>query len=590
MKNNTVISEKMKFKVAIILVVILFAGPFLLNFGFYPEKSWDYFGRMAYELQFFFKNNFMMRLHDPWSCGGLDLLTNTQSHLFSVWSLGDLVFNPVLTPVLMWCFYGVLGFCFFYQVCRKMDLSESISLLTSFLWVSGSYFALRYVEGQAGFASLLVLPGILLLKWYGERLFFFKICFLFIVGFLLEGSFYTLVFGLYLAMFLLLSGFVTLDEGRRIWRTILNHKLFFVLGGLAVACVGFFRIYPAALSWQGKVASLENIYIPMQEVMKSLFWPLQNDSDAIVGLKPIAHPYLESYLIAFVEIGCYIGLLKLFLFGVAVQKKKTQVGILLGLLFIAWMGFGWLSELNPWSIHQNLPFSFLSIQSRTLVLFYLVFLLVMAKGISSLSSDRVKKIISVVLWVESLFVFGSVVISADWSGRLANYARPFQNTSLVKTVVDYQFPDQSGENINLARRSCDEPSQLGLITVFAATDKDYKGEAYFENQPEKSSAEILSVEPGKLSLNVKTDVPANLVVNQNYLYGWKSNVGEAYARKDGRLSIYLNQSYQGELILKYQPFYREWIYVFLFAGLLLLSLIILPKDSQYENKSSRAQK
>ena len=106
-------------------------------------------------------------VHNPWVCGGLDLMTNPQNRVFSPFLLADLVLPPQWANLCTLMIYGTVGFIGCFWLLTALGCGRGAALIGSILFVNGSWFALHYPEGHIPYGAMQLVP---LMMFLGARL------------------------------------------------------------------------------------------------------------------------------------------------------------------------------------------------------------------------------------------------------------------------------------------------------------------------------------------------------------------------------------------------------------------------------------
>ncbi len=137
----------------------------------------------------------------------------------------------------------------------------------------------------------------------------------------------------------------------------------------------------------------------MLGIISILFNPFQNPIQRL--------PYSINF--NFHEFGCYIGIVALGTIAWSFQSKKfvfRNIAWLIGSGIWFWVASGWGSSWNPWSLYQKISIAnFVHVQSRTFILFYLCFVVLLCKALNRIPRKHWSLPLLVGLLVcEALFV------------------------------------------------------------------------------------------------------------------------------------------------------------------------------------------
>ena len=121
----------------------------LWNFDLSIGQDWPQFDNLSRLIRSNALSYDLLPVHDPWRCGGLDVLTNAQNRVFSPLFLLDLALVPHLANLMSLVVYGLAGFGGMTALLRRTGASGLFGcvggfslgargLLRSSLW-SGAY-------------------------------------------------------------------------------------------------------------------------------------------------------------------------------------------------------------------------------------------------------------------------------------------------------------------------------------------------------------------------------------------------------------------------------------------------------------------
>jgi hypothetical protein len=133
-----------------VLSFLSFAFAWLLP-GEFQGRDWSYFNSLSQVVRSSVLSYGSFPFHDPWVLGGMDLLSNPQTRIFSPSLLFDLLFPPMiahLAVLTLQCFLGMIGM---FRFLRKMELGEKASFLGAVLFCNGTWFGLHFAEGHIPF-------------------------------------------------------------------------------------------------------------------------------------------------------------------------------------------------------------------------------------------------------------------------------------------------------------------------------------------------------------------------------------------------------------------------------------------------------
>ncbi len=505
----------------------------------------------------------MPTFYDTMLCQGVDLFTFLQGRNFSLFGLFDQSLGPLSSNVLIWIIYGFIG----YHLMRHLLVQECCSKLNSsiigLVWVSGSFFSLRFFSGEIGMAGLLLTPGLLLWKHYSKSKQFYLLSLIICIQLVLEGSFPVLQLFFYGLLFFVLFDLIPLEVLRNACVVFKQNRLFFCLGFVSVICILCFKIYPWATLTSDQIRIMESVRLPWQQILYSFFSPFQSAESLSQFAPNIPHPYIKSFPLSFVEVGCYFGGLKLILAFIGLRKQVLWKNYILFFVFLFWTAWGVGDDINFWSFHQNLPVQFILFQSHFLVLVYCVFLLLVAKALSNISSKKLLYTIVFLLLCEGVITALSPMrnLKHGFNVLLAAHQRSdftvlLKNQDPAVKTMDVCFLNKKSGLIPRENR--------GTEPFVSILDKGALGHVDLRS----------NTSSGDLTMFIQLNQPGNVGLNLNWALGWVTDRGEVYPQKNGRVGIYFGEPFQGEVRARYEPPYRIWIYIIWLIGLILLIMVI----------------
>lgn len=525
--------------------------------------DWDYFNGLVRITQAAWNNYHVLPLHDPYRCGGLDMLANPQARFLHPLSWGDF-FLPAHIANTWWIIVHVtLGAVTSYKLAQALKFSRGLSLLFAWLFTHSSWFALHLGEGHMTFAMISQLPLVpLCLVRIEERL--YRALLLLAPAFwMMGGGQYTVIFGAYLAIACLSFGAFetswkrTLQAYHRDLRYSLACSapllLTFVARIIPIFSLSIFESRPDDYLDTWKIFSLV------------LFHPLQSKSNP--------HPGYGYH-----EHGCYLGVLTLILMifsAVNVAELKRHRGLWLCLFMFAWVGFGLFNPYNPWALHLMTPvLKSAHVQSRLLVIFHLCALLLALHSLQR-SSRAVQIMLGLVLALEAAFVHA---YAADQFFRLSGGNAFWREVKATQWKGTKKFAYYAADyNDEFGGAFCYEPAWFR--TEKTGTDitwidgPGYRGEAVLQpivegqipdvNSPtlEGSRATITEYTPAHLIVDYVAPEGADLVLtlNTNTLAGFTVTEGEPTAHiishKTERLRLAGLTGGVRRLVLEYRPWF-----------------------------------
>jgi len=524
-------------------------------------QDWRYFDSLSLVVRSSLLSYGEWPPHDPWIRGGLDVMANPQSRLFSPFGLLDLPFSPHTANLLSLVIYAIGGFLSMRVLLGRFGHSPALSRLGGFLFVAGSWFALHFTEGHIAYGCFQLMPlvalALLRLDRPRMRLLLAGILALMV----LDGGLYAAVFSFYLALGMLLTGLLPIVKTARAVR---ERPRFTAALLLLLVLVTMPRTVPMLATVGGRsVGSAPEHFdrtVLDAELLQVLFHPDQHCERWIPGIDRGLH-----------EFGCYLGIPPLLLFGWALTRRRFlgRFGryALLALIWI-WVGsnVGWPASL--WGLAGHVPLlENIHVPSRVFILLHLSFV-VLVIGALSLLRDRRRLAVAIgcVLLFEALAVntnaWGRVYFSS-WFPRTDARAtsRLIEGSEWRHTIVKGKKPRHYYAG-GLGCRDAYEPAPP-RSEVLGRDEPGYRGEAFEEYG--RGEARVLAVAPRRVRISYDGPVPALVRINQNPLLGWKVAEGDAEVVQGGLLSVEVRKP--GEIEISYRPWYWPWVLLPFLIGL-----------------------
>ena len=577
------------------VIVISAITPFLIPLYKIPHNTlfldWGYFNGLSLVVRSSILHYGTFPIHNPWLMGGIDILANPQSRVFSPFVVFDMIFIPPLANLFALITLSIIGSIGFYRLIRYLVINKNIAVIGTILFIHASWFSLHFSVGHIIFGSfqLIGLAFYFILRIQEKN---FKIYYALLNAFfLLDGAIYVFIFTNLLFVASILFCVNDLNPIRFVKSVIIQWKasLLSILIFLMLASV---KILPNLIVHSTGHPKSESLVLSLKYITHGFFNPFQTPL-TIIGNR-------ETLLPPFQEVGAYLGL-----FGVliitsylfSVKSRKFFSYIFVGVFFF-WLGSGWLYEINPWRLFQQIPLlNSAHVPSRTFLFAYLMYLILLCFALEFFTAKLkpvVIKIIIGLLIAESLFVSAYPYYHVFKKDHFLCKTEIF-NTLIVSNTIDKTVAHSSespgnGKDFllyfetNTGSKSTYEPiSTRGKIR--SVDDTDYQGEIYIVKG--KGKIWIDSYIPGKIQICYDLDTISEIQLNTNYLGGWKSSdPGIMVKIKEGLLTIKPDKL-SGKAELFYRPDYL-FVIIPLFIFGLILSFVILAKTmiSSLKSKST----
>ena len=565
-------------------IVISAVAAFIIPLYKIPHHTlfldWGYFNGLSLVVRSSILHYGTFPIHNPWLMGGIDIVANPQSRVFSPFVVFDLIFIPPYANLFALITLAIVGSLGFYRLIRYLDINKNIAVIGSILFIHASWFSLHFSVGHIIFGSfqLIGLAFYFILRIREKN---FKIYYALLNAFfLLDGAIYAFIFtNLLLAASILfcINGLNPIRFAKSViiqWKTSLLSILIF----LSLASV---RILPNLIVHSVGRPKGESLVLSLKYVFHGFFNPFQTP------LTIIGDP--GTLLPPFQEVGAYLGLFGILIitsFLFSVKSRKSFSYIIVGLFFF-WLGSGWLDGINPWQLFQHIPIlNNAHVPSRTFLFTYLMFLILLCFALDFFASKlqpAIFKIIVGLLIAESLFVSAYPYYNVFKKDRFLCKTEIFDalivSNTIDKTVAQSSESPGSGKDFLLyfetdtGSKSTYEPISTGG-KIRSVDDADYLGEIYLVKG--KGTVSIDNYTPGKIQISYDLDTISEIQLNTNYLAGWNSSdSGILVTKSDGLLTIKPDKL-SGKAVFFYRPDYLFAIIPLFIFGL-SLSIVVLKK-------------
>lgn len=563
-----------------LLSLAFYGASFLLSERM-PGQDWKYFTALSTVVRSVILNYHRFPIHNPWICGGLDILSNPQNRLFSPFGLLDLIFNPFQANIfglIIYSFVGLLGtFLFFHS----LGFSETTSKVSSILFIGSGWFGLHFAVGHIPFGSLQLIPGILWLSFRFDERKFFLILALTYAFLLLDGGIYTFVFSIYstlTAISLELCGL----SWKRVRAYLNKDAPYITLVLLTAGLLSSVKIVPVLLGRQTFVQALQAESISPRDLWTMFFNPFQDPS---MGLKNTFGEF------KFHEYGNYWGLLTFTtsLLGLWTLSPKWRNSLLIAISFWIWTALGWGYPLNPWILHQFTPFADAHVQSRTFVISNIFLLVAFSVGLEKIRnrSKWLYAFFCVFLIFECVWIRNYTMLRFYIEKNSPQYNELINNKTITRTLrsgdipLHYFKPDAGS-------RGCYEPSFQRPI-VESSLSKEYHGEIYALRNGEfvQGIARIDEFLPGYIRGTLDQAQSGDEIrLNTNNLGGWKTESPNIrmISKSNELLAFKVERPSTQSFVLRYSPQYLKFMYFFSLLGLIILPFTIYsakPRRKQW---------
>ncbi|HKP61192.1 MAG TPA: hypothetical protein VJV78_30895 [Polyangiales bacterium] len=535
-------------------------APFFSQISVPFSRDWTYFNALSLVVRSIVLHFRRFPLHNPWVCGGLDLLANPQTRIFSPMMLLDLAFTPQWANMMALVAYAVLGFVGMRKLLCHVGVSPGIALVGATLYINCSWFGLHFAEGHIAYGAMQLLP---LMMYLGLRCGSREpriLLGLLAAVLLLDGQMYVVIFGAYLLLSCILFGLVPRAQLRAAFT---QHPFELLAIVLAAGLLAVPKVLPVVSAIGDRRPSLDFYAIPRDLIAQVLFVPFHTN---------IEHP--EGLTWNFHEFGCYLSpvALVLVLCG-GLQPRaywRRAWPFLLGAIFWFWVGSGWLQDFNPWWLVQKIPLlNNAHVQSRVLLLMFLFFVILVSLALTQLRARGTAAVVCVSLF---LVVESFCVRTYPMQFTPQNDMNDVLPTRLITTrtfttsTARAWWPGHYYQGAGTA--TCGEPSFLPGPIAHVNSDA-YRGEAYALGET-RGTAEVRRYTPGRITLHYALENPGTIELNTNALFGWRIDPAAGVTTGRGNELLRVEPAArEGTLRLRYWPPYMPLVFSAYAAGVIL---------------------
>lgn len=561
-----------------------------------PGRDWRYFDSLGQLVRALVGYYHSWPLHDPWRCGGLDVLANPQSRLLSPLALLDIFFTPHLANVLSLVFWGGVGFLGMTVWLRQKRLPIEYAWAGAFLWLHNSFFALHFAEGQIPFGPFQALPWLLVAIKHLDKPSHFAAAGCLFTAWIIDGAPYPVVYGLLIIVATTLGGGI---PWRGTWQMIRRRPTTSMLWVVGCGLVAASKAIPTLIYMANNPGHPNEAEILGPEAWYSMYLSL----DHSIYQDAVGH-------FGFHEHGCHIGMLAMAV--VAVRSFDTAFLRAQGRSFMAvgvafWLATGIGGAFNPWRILRQIPLinvAHVPARFNLLVLLFGIPIVMAALQPRSKAQQNHKPAQARFAWnipryvysfalialvCEFFWVHQSIWFDTFFSPKARAFSAEVHNAPITHSRWQYtgpnhryRLPYESG----LGSGGCYEPSRPQKIVPFPGLE-DYQGEIFIEDldRAKTRSVELLTVRPGEMTFTYRGEGPARIGINQHWLLGWQSegdgrNNATPYDRGEGMLGVHM--AGPGKATLRYTPIY--WPYTPI-GWILGIAMIIVAMVQQRRRRS-----
>ncbi len=535
------------------------------------KNDWLWFNSFSHLLKSIILEYHRFPVHDPWVCGGVDILSKPQNWVFSPFMITTLLLSPYIANIFSFVILSFVGFWGMYRLLKYYKVTNTVGIYCSLLFINSSWFGLHITAGHLAFRSLFLLPLLIFLVLTLTNIKKFFVLSLLMSFFLLDGGIYAFIYSLVVIFFLVILNMVPI---KTLFSEIAKNRMTFLLTSIAFLLLSSAKIIPVLTNSIVK-ARIDQYHMTLKEIALSLFYPLQTAFHhlSLSALNPLR----------FREYGCYIGILSLLIICWYSKKKwfwrnNSKEIFLLAIFF--WLATGIGGEINPGTLLNKIPMiNKAHIESRYFIVFMIFYIIVLAKVIDrNITSKLLLIIILALLTLEFLFVRNYSSFEAfklhDTTTEFPTY---ITKRNITQTLQYVPKPEVYLLD-NIASKECYEAIKVEN-NVRHINELQYQGEVYTMHA--SGNIEILEFSPGFINATYDFKSPditeydrlGIIVFNTNSNNSWVVNEPNKIVENPKNLLAVSVKQRKGILNLHYQPPYLKYIIAFYVSGVIIYLLI-----------------
>jgi len=522
--------QKLIALIIFIIISLIFTFPIFQNIKNWGIHDWDQhlmYNAVPKNTILEFKQ---FPLWNPYYCGGNALLANPQSSFLNPLFIFILIFGEVLGLKLLIFIYLIIGLFGMFLLARYIKISLISSYLSAILFMLSGLYAMHLSVGHTVWMQMALIPYVFLFYLKSiKKIEYIFLSALFMVFIFLGGGIYPLIF------IVLILGFYSILITIKTWKTsktkyLKNMVLIFLLFLLfsSIKLIPMLEFTNEHSFVKGDFQ--DNSFKKMIEALT--FRDVESRLDYLYNSATEGFGVIWGWH----EYHAYIGILPilLFLIGSIFLFRKEWPLVLLAILFffIAW---GSNSIINIWGLLRQFPIiSDLHGSSRFLTVVIFSLSLTVGKFTSIFENKKIffrfknKKFrfwtLILILFTLIIFVDLFLVNSQLFTHSFVKEPIEIEKQEFTQVTGDKHKVPYSVFLANMGIVTCDErvKPKLKAIPSFdiktGAIYTNYIGEAYILES--NRTQQITFFSPNKIKVN--TNESGTLVLNQNYVKGWKA--------------------------------------------------------------------
>lgn len=545
--------------------IIILAGYF--SFFLYYERvlifDWNFFNSFSHLLKSIILEYNRFPVHDPWVCGGVDILSKPQNWVFSPFIISTLVFSPYIANLFSLIVLSFIGCWGMYKLLKFYKVSDIVSIYCSLLFINSSWFGLHITEGHIAFRSFFLLPLVIYLLLTLTKIKRLVALSLIMCFFLVDGGIYAFIYSIVVIFFLAIFNMIPI---RSLLLEISRNPITVLLTAVAFLLVSSVKLVPVLSNTIIK-SRIPQYEMTLKEIAISLFYPFQTNM------------YLDIWdrnMERFHEFGSYIGILSLLIICWYARNKtfwKTNVKEILLLLIFFWLATGIGGEFNPETLLRKVPMiNSTHYESRYFIVFMIFYIVVLARVI-----DRNIRSKWVLIFIMGLLILEFVYVRnySSFTAFQSYYSKTEFPTYITKRKITETHRQVTKPDIYFLEDVASQFCYEAIIVPNNVLNKHhpmYKGEVWL--QEKGGEIEVLEYSPGFINAKYQSITPNTVVFNTNSNNSWVVN--EPHAILDNRKNLLAVSIDKGEgfIKLRYQPPYLRYIIIFYVAGILVYLYVI----------------
>ncbi len=572
---------------SVFLILSLFTAinfsPYLIFYEKLPSSDWDYFNGLSYIIDLAIFKYHTFPLHDPYTCGGVDILANPQSYIFSPLILFNFIFSPYWGNVFSLMFCAILGGFGMIKLLNLFAVERKLSIIGALIFLSCNWFGMHFLEGHIAFRSMQLIPWAIYLIFCLEKNIKYWIYFsLLMAFFLLDGGIYSFNFCL---LFLIIALILRNPSLKKLIRIACQNPKITLLILLAFTMLIIPKALPLLLLHNKRLPELHFYAYSFNDVFLAFLYPLNLLQD-----QKITDGFEKNWRMH--EYVCYVGIFSIIVFflsqkwhqwqwskwraqkSFALNSDKTLLAFL---LISLWIGIGFGELFNPWTIFMFTPFLNNShVQSRFLIFFFIFFTILLVRALAALKN---RYFFATLILLELTFVRiypAFIELRKMPQADYYNELRDLKKHNITETVHFLPKPQiyfSAGKSSHL----CYDRAQNISPNIAAISDKNYLGEFY--SLSGAKGLELQEYSADKISAIYSGRAGETFIFNTNYLLGWQGENEKDYEIKsiNGLMAVTFNKS-PVEFTAKYRSKYLKYILLsFLFAIFIYAALLVTLK-------------